>query len=304
MKRRQWMAVAGIAASMGTGALQAKTRPSGDRAVHLEAIQYPAWIQGSGKRRAVRPRDVVQPSDILQTGASAGMLLKMPDQSAMRLGENTRLEVQKFAFTESESGTSLQSRLNVLSGVFRLATAGVAKLTGTRDINVGLRTATIGVRGTDFWCMSDELHDAACLFEGHVQLDTNEQGRLELDQPTAFWARFFNQPPRPVGQATAAELAKFLRSTELQPGSGVAVVGGKWSVVIADDLSLQSAHTVVTALHEEGYPADLTVSTIRAGKYAVQISALATRSDAQALGDRLSRFANGQGRILWARPLG
>jgi hypothetical protein len=155
----------------------------------------------------------------------------MAEGSLVRLGEKTRLGVQRLEVNNADGRIAVRSELKLFDGFFRFATSAVAKVAGQREIDVSLRTATIGIRGTDFWSMTDAEHDAACLFEGNIALATRDQGALTLDKPTAFWARFFNQPVKPVGNATPDELAKFLTSTELSPGKGVAVMGGRWRVV-------------------------------------------------------------------------
>ena len=71
--------------------------------------------------------------------------------------------------TSREDGRiAVRSELKLLDGFFRFATTAVAKAVGDRTINVTLRTATVGIRGTDFWSMTDEEHDAACIFQGRI----------------------------------------------------------------------------------------------------------------------------------------
>ena len=193
----------------------------------------PAWAVRDGKRVPLSPGDAVTTAQEVETAAGAALVMRLPEGSLVRLGEKTRLGVQRLEVSGADGRTAVRSGLKLFDGFFRFATTAVAKVAGQREIEVSLRTATIGIRGTDFWAMTDDAHDAACLFEGKVDLATRDQGALTLDKPTAFWARFFAQPVQPVGNATPDELAKFLQSTELLPGQGVAVVGGRWRVVAA-----------------------------------------------------------------------
>ncbi len=258
----------------------------------------PAWTTRYGKRQPLSPGDTVSTAQEVETAASAGLVLKMAEGSLVRLGEKTRLGVQRLEVNEADGRIAVRSELKLFDGFFRFATSAVAKVAGQREIDVSLRTATIGIRGTDFWSMTDAEHDAACLFEGNIALATRDQGALTLDKPTAFWARFFNQPVKPVGNATPDELAKFLKSTELSPGKGVAVAGGRWRVVAAAAGSAAAAQALATRLREAGYPALVRARDVAGKKvHEVRINGFATRDDATAILDKIASKDGVRGRV-------
>jgi len=264
----------------------------------VDAVQMPAWTETDGKRQPLGPGDSVSTAGTIETGMAAGLVLRMPEGSLVRLGEKTQLQVLKFEVKDTEGQIAMRSDLKLLEGFFRFATSSVAKVLGQREVTVGLRTATIGIRGTDFWSMTDEKHDATCLFEGKVDLQTRDQGGLTLDKPTAFWARFFDQPVKAVGNATPDELQKFLKSTEVQPGQGVAVVGGRWRVVAATLSSGASAGILQRSLRDAGYPALLKTKTL-SGKemHEVRINDLGTRDDAAAILKKIEGMDGVKGRV-------
>jgi cell division septation protein DedD len=146
--------------------------------------------------------------------------------------------------------------------------------------------------------MTDDKHDATCLFEGKLDLNTRDQGALTLDKPTAFWVRLFDQPVKPVGNATPDELKKFLTSTEVQPGQGVAVVGGRWRVVAATLDRGALAAALQWRLRDAGYPA-LTQAITVGGQsvHEVRINQLATRDDADAILKKIESMDAVQGRV-------
>jgi hypothetical protein len=258
----------------------------------------PAWTSRDGKRRPLSPGDTVSTAQEIETAASAGLVLKMAEGSIVRLGEKTRLGVQRLEVNDADGRIAVRSELKLFDGFFRFATSAVAKVAGQREIDVSLRTATIGIRGTDFWSMTDAEHDAACLFEGNIALATRDQGALTLDKPTAFWARFFNQPVKPVGNATPDELAIFLKSTELSPGKGVAVMGGRWRVVAAAAGSDTAAQALATRLSEAGYPTQVRAKEAQGKKvHEVRINGFATRGDAQAILDKIAAVDGVRGRV-------
>ncbi len=287
---------AGLAGAT-TPALAAKAKAS-PHTLAVEAVQMPAWVNRNGQRVALSPGDSVTTAEEVETAAAAGLVLRLPEGSIIRLGEKTRLGIQRLEVNPADGYTAVRSELKLFDGFFRFATSAVAKVVGQREIDVNLRTATIGIRGTDFWSMTDEKHDATCLFEGRVDLATRDQGALTLDKPTAFWARFFDKPVQPVGVATPEELAKFLKSTEIQPGKGVAVEGGRWRVVAAAPSSDKAAAALAARLRAEGYPATLRTKTV-AGKtvHEVRINGLATRADAEVVLEKIKPQEGVSGRV-------
>lgn len=302
MKRRELFS-SGVAVAAGLAAVAlpaeaAKAKPD-VRTLMVEAVQMPAWsTTANGQRVPLSPGDAVTTAQEVETAVAAGLVLRMPEGSLIRLGEKTRLGIQRLEVNPEDGYTAVRSELKLFDGFFRFATSAVAKAVGQREIDVNLRTATIGIRGTDFWSMTDAAHDAACLFEGKVDLATRDQGALTLDKPTAFWARFFDQPVKPVGNATPDELAKFLKSTDIQPGGGVAVAGGRWRVVAASVPGARAAADVAARLRAEGYPAQVRAKTVAGkGVHEVRINGLATRADADAVLGKIRAVEGVSGRV-------
>jgi hypothetical protein len=225
-------------------------------------------------------------------------VMRLPEGSLVRLGEKTRLFVQELEVERRDERIAVRSELKLLDGFFRFATSAVSKAVGDRNINVTLRTATVGIRGTDFWSMTDDEHDATCLFQGRVELATREQGALVLDQPTAFWARFFQRPVQPVGNATPQQLSTFLQSTELTAGRGIALAGGEWRVVLLSTADSRAALRVGGLVRAEGYPARLRSSGSR---HEVAIAGLASRADGEAVLAKLAGIPGVSGQVVTER---
>lgn len=307
MNRRNWfqwsaaLSVLPVASVARASTNPAPTGLNPSQQIQIEAVQMPAWINTAQGRRPLEPGAQISSAQEIQTAPGAALAMRLPEGSVVRLGEATRLAVERLSVDPSTGRTALNARMRLFDGFFRFATSAVAKVAGERRIEVQLRTATIGIRGTDFWSMTDAEHDAACLFEGNISLATRDQGELSLAQPTAFWARFFNQAPRAVGVATPQELQKFLASTEMQPGRGVAVVGGRWRVVAGALRSQDAASRLMESLREQGFPAVLRRKE-QGGQsmYEVRINALATREDAQFVLDRISAQQGVRGRVALA----
>ncbi len=253
----------------------------------------PAWGVKDGQHVPLAPGDWLTDMQEVETAPGAGLVLRVPEGSLIRLGEKTRMGVQRFEVDTAMGTTRVKAQLKLYEGFFRFATSAVAKAVGVRDVEVSLRTATVGVRGTDFWSMSDAAHDAVCLFEGNVKVQTQEQGEIGLERPTAFWARFFGKPLQPAGNATPEQLNTFLASTELKPGQGVAVPGGQWRVIALESNDSRKSLALAGQLRAEGYPAQMRRSRVTQRGFEVVIGQLASQRDAEALVARIAPIGVG-----------
>lgn len=247
----------------------------------VEAIQLPAWVERNGQRRAAVPGALLRDSDKAITAGNARMLLRMPDRSVIKLGEQTEFQIESMVHRQPQAAgpSDLSATLRLVTGVFRYATDYSSKALGNkRELNLKMATATVGIRGTDFWSMTDAAHDAVCMFDGKVEVVRDNKPGIVLDKPGAFWVVFTGEPEKPAGQATPDQLAKFIGQAEMQPGQGIVLQGGRWRTVAALVPSGAEANALRNRLQTAGYPADVLAKD---GKFEVRINQLATREDAE-----------------------
>lgn len=245
----------------------------------VQAVQYPAWLERDDQRVPLAPGDALKSGDTVVSGADSRIVVGLSDGAQVRLGNDSRFVIDKLDARADDGVQQVDGRFTLLVGVFRYSTGVLGKLRGERTIELSLRSVVIGIRGTDYWAMTDEEHDAVCLFDGKVELTTRDQGVINLDLPTAFWARFFDKPAEPAGNATPAQLAKFVASVEPVPGNGMAIVGGNWRVLAAAADSAGAARELTGRLRAAGYPA---LIVKRNGRHEVRVNHFATRRDAEA----------------------
>ncbi len=289
------VAAAPLTVRAATPAAPASTVP--ERRVIVEAVQMPAWISRDGQSLPLAPGDAIEGGQEVITGPNAGILLRLPEGSMVRMGEKTRLGINRLLVIDDEGRTAMHADLKLFDGFFRFNTSAVAKAVGTRDVNLALRTATVGIRGTDFWTMTDPVHDAVCLFEGKVDVGTSDQGSLPLDRPNAFWARFFEKPAQPVGLATPADLAKFISTSDMKPGQGIAFPEGRWRIVALATSNSREGVQLVGRLRAAGFPANLrSVRTARGG-YSVTLDHFASKDDASAVLRKIGAIEGVSGQI-------
>jgi hypothetical protein len=278
------VATAAIVALMGQFAPQAHAATGN---TVIEAVQVPAWVETDGQRRPAQPGQALGTRDKAVTAEASRMVLRLPDQSLVKLGEKTEFQIESLSNQRNgvAQPSEMKAALRLISGIFRYATDYTSKALGNkRDISLQLRTATVGIRGTDFWSMTDADHDAVCLFEGKVAVERDQQDDVVLEKPGAFWVVRTNLPEGPAGQATPEQLQKFISQAELTPGSGVLLEGGRWRAVAGLLSSAAEAAALRARLATAGYPADIRK---KGARYEVRINDFATELDAQTVLDRL-----------------
>ena len=272
------------------GALLLAAMPAalGQPAAVVEGVQMPAWIEREGKAPApVAPGMELRSGDRLRTGPGARLLLKLAEGSLVKLGENARLQLTELA----PSKDVFKAALGVLEGAFRFTTDLVVKKR-RRDINIHVSQVTAGIRGTDLWGRSRDENQIICLIEGAIEVGVPEEKPVTLDKPLQFYQRTRGQT-QPVAFVDKKQLDQWARETEIEAGRGAVRRGGQWKLELASAPDQGAALAVYDSVRAGGYAAE-----IRPAKdggqvtYAVRISGLPSKAEAEALGARL-RGQNG-----------
>lgn len=244
----------------------------------VEGVQMPAWVERAGVRQPIMPGMVLQPGDVIHTGAGSRLLVRMAERSLVKLGENGQLR-----FTEISPGAELfRAALGVLHGAFRFTTDLAAK-NRRREVSISIANVTAGIRGTDLWGRSQENMEIVCLIEGAIEVAAPNEPAVTMDQPRQFYRRVAGKA-QPIGFVEEAQLADWARQTEIQPGRGAARLGGRFEARVARAQSQADALAVYDRLRAAGYPAE--IRPVREGEqtvYIVRIRNLPSRADARAL---------------------
>jgi hypothetical protein len=244
----------------------------------VEGVQMPAWVDRGGQRQPIVPGMLLEPGDVIHTGAGSRLLVRMSERSLVKLGENGQLR-----FTElSPTRELFRAALNVLEGAFRFTT-DLATKNRRREVSITVATVTAGIRGTDLWGRSRDNTEIVCLIEGAIEVGAQGEPPVAMDQPRQFYRRIAGQT-QPIGVVEPAQLEQWARETDIQAGRGAARVGGRFHAELARANSQDAALAVHDRLRAAGYPAE--IRPLRQGEllvYAVRIRNLASRADARAL---------------------
>ena len=253
----------------------------------VEAVQMPAWVERAGAKIPLAPGMELQDRDRVLTGANSRLLLRMPEGSGVKLGENGSLLLDSLRMQPERRVFS--GAINVLEGAFRFTTNLLRKSGGVkRDINIIIATVTTGVRGTDIWGKSAADRDIVCLIEGRIEVQRGAEAPIVMDQPLSFYIAPRGRLALPVAPVPKEQLEQWAAETEIQAGKGAARSGGKWKVVLASVETQEAALRVYDDVRAGGYAAEIRPVKLEDRRiYNVRVANLASRAEAQALADAL-----------------
>lgn len=237
----------------------------------VETVQYPAWLERGGYRVPLMAGTHLHAKDGVRTGGNARVQLRLPEGSAVKLGENARFVVERV---EERSGV-FRAALSVIAGAFRFTTQQARK----RDLSIKVRNVTAGIRGTDLWGKSTEERDLVCLIDGRISVAAEGHGAVTLDKPLDFYQLPRGGAPQ-VAKVDPRQLEEWAKETEIPPDGAAARVGGAWRVVAAVFPDRDRALALGRTLRARGFPTEIAA---REGRHLVQVPGLASEADARGL---------------------
>jgi hypothetical protein len=118
-------------------------------------------------------------NDRLRTGSDARLQVTFRDNSALTLGENANVLVDRYVFDPEKSKGEVV--LNASRGALRFA-GGKLKQMSDRRITVQTPVAALGVRGTEFWAGPIDGQYGVLLLTGKLDV-SNRAGAVRLSSP-------------------------------------------------------------------------------------------------------------------------
>ena len=216
----------------------------------VRLLQAPAWRERNATREALMVGMELESGDIVHTGPRARALLVLEEGSIVKLGENADLDLRELLPPPEESGV-FKGFLDVVRGAFRFTTTLASR---RRDIRARVRSATIGIRGTDVWGKTEEDRDFVVLLEGVISIE-REGETYELDTPLSLFMAPRGQPVEAIGPVDGDYLAVWAQETEPQAGQGVNSMDGQHQLNLASFAGDALARDFVRRLAAAGYGA-------------------------------------------------
>lgn len=120
----------------------------------LKSVQGDVQVQrAGGSPQPLRSGDQVAQQDRILTGKDGAASLLLRDGTALVLGANSQLDLKQYHFdsTTHEGGIFV----SLLKGSLRVVSGLIAKAR-PEAVRIDTRTATIGIRGTDFIVVAED----------------------------------------------------------------------------------------------------------------------------------------------------
>lgn len=250
--------------------------------VRVEAVQAPAWVERNDQRQPLVAGQELRNRDRIVTGGEARVLLRLPEGSAVKLGENANVRVDAIGMRGNRVFTAA---LDIAQGAFRFTTGVFGKSRLQRAVNVRAGTVTAGIRGTDLWGRSNDERDLVCLIEGRITVTHEQAEPVALSEPLSFYAAPKGWAPEPVAKVDPAQLAQWALETELQPAAATFRRDGRWAVQLTVEPTEAAALARYDQLRAAGYPVRIRPQTTADGNYAyaLRVFGITTRRGAEAL---------------------
>jgi hypothetical protein len=127
--------------------------------------------------RPLKVGDKILRGDVISTGKTARLEMKMIDDTVMTLAEKTVFVVIDYI----AAGPTPTAAMRLLEGAFATATGKLPKLANA-SMRIESEAATIGIRGTTFWGGTlDGDFQIALLSPGAIAIE-NKAGRVVIDK--------------------------------------------------------------------------------------------------------------------------
>ncbi|WP_169741259.1 FecR family protein [Andreprevotia chitinilytica] len=185
-------------------ALQANAAPA--LTATVSKLNQPAWQEINGEQIPLKPGMEIAVQSTVVTGNSGRVVLHLPDGSDLQVGGDTHLRIDTLDKPSAKAPVSESFKL--ITGVLRFVTTKLAK-TKLRDVTVRLSTATIGIRGTDFFAEVDGPEENVCLFEGKVVVKDMDGSGYPLTQARQFFHKDTAQAKPVLSFADEKQIAEW-----------------------------------------------------------------------------------------------
>jgi len=258
----------------------------------VSAVQSPAWLVHAGATSPLKPGMQVGDGDTLRTAAGGRVYLQLPEQSMVKLGENTEFATPSMQMAKDDQGSMFKGVLHILKGVFRFTTS-LAGHSERRHLDIQVGVTTIGVRGTDVWGRAGDDGSLVALLEGKISMDMPGHAGMMMEQPMHYMTTGVSGADMKMGMdVTPDKVADWAAQTDVAAGSGVLSSDGKWVVALVSSTSDADTAALMKKLAAAGYPADDTMVTVRGiGYHRLVVRQAASFKDARAIAGKVGKLS-------------
>lgn len=167
------------------------------------AFRGDATIVRDDKQLKVKLGSEIEKNDKITTKANAKMQLIFNDRTIITIGPNSNFKVEEYIYEKRKN----RAQFSMKRGTFNTITGKIGKIAPNR-FKIKTKSATIGIRGTQFLINASQKNVQVLCTQGAVSVTDNFQNK-SVDVPAGFSTEVHQgETPKPPEKITAASLKK------------------------------------------------------------------------------------------------
>jgi hypothetical protein len=257
----------------------------------VHRLQMPVWIERLGQRYPLRPGMELQENDVLETGISGRAWIRFSDDSLLKIGSTTRMEIDNLNLEQGSKGI-LEGILRLVNGVFRY-TAAPSEARNERNLGIRLATMTLGIRGTDLWGRQKKEGGLVCLIEGKISVQPNDDKSFEMNKALTYANVSKSGKAGAIESVEPEQLHKWAAETELVGGAGLISTAGTWVLNLVSYRKEAAVLAMEQRLQQDGFAVEHSTVKVKGQIfYRLNVPNLESRIEALALAKRMKKKYN------------
>ena len=143
---------------------------------NVAALKGVVKIKRSTKMITAKYGLAIEEKDTIVTQDNSKVQIILKDQTIVTIGENSKYNFNEYKFN---SKTDSKAKMKLEHGFFRVITGKIGKIAPER-FKVQTKSATIGIRGTNFFAWVGPKREEIGCIKGKISILTNKMGRFSL----------------------------------------------------------------------------------------------------------------------------
>lgn len=291
----------------------------------VDRLRSPAWVERQGEKQALSSGVQLNNRDRVITGSDARVRIRLKDGAIVALGADARMEINALGVRGPNIFTAA---LDVQQGAVRYSADALPGTRQSHAINLRIGAIVASSRGTDLlWGSTDQTGDRVCLLEGRIAVLHPQAEPLQMTEPLRCYVARTDEGDAPpsVEAVSSEQFAVFAAQTDMRVESGIddtpsltaraktparsrnatsdtattqtaprfaqfpVAQGGRWTVDLATVESETEALALYDRVRAAGYSGRIKPLATGGGyRYAVRVTAFASRDDAAAVAAKMT----------------
>ncbi len=144
---------------------------------HIMALRGDVSVVRATTSIAATMGMALQQKDTIITKKSSRVQVMLEDKTVITIGSNSNFKFEEYSF---DGTANSKVSLKATKGFFRSVTGKIGKIAPKR-FKLKTRSATIGIRGTDFWGDIAPQKEVIACISGAISIELDRGGNFDID---------------------------------------------------------------------------------------------------------------------------